>query len=84
MNSPTEGKWAGYTFIDELYGSAQALKRIPVKNQQARLNILTTIASDEDALARFGQELGICGMCGSPLTDELSREIGIGPTCRSK
>ena len=84
VNSPTEGKWAGYTFIDELYGSAQALKRIPVKNQQARLNILTTIASDEDALARFGQELGICGMCGSPLTDELSREIGIGPTCRSK
>lgn len=30
----------------------------------------------------YGQEIGQCGRCGKPLTDEESRRCGIGPTCR--
>lgn len=37
-----------------------------------------------DAMIRFGHELGTCGRCGTPLTDDASRAAGIGPTCASK
>ena len=49
---------------------------------KARQAVLDGIAADADALARFGQELGICGNCGRDLTDEESRALGIGPVCR--
>ena len=29
----------------------------------------------------YGRELGVCGVCGRTLTDENSREAGIGPVC---
>lgn len=35
----------------------------------------------EEAMARYGRELGYCGKCGRELTDPLSRELGIGPKC---
>jgi hypothetical protein len=81
VNTPTEGRWAGYTFVDvqasdELY---------PVKNRDARSAILNAIARDvRGALQLYGQELGHCGHCGRTLTDDLSRERGIGPVCWGK
>lgn len=35
----------------------------------------------QEALERFGRELGICGRCGRVLTDEESRSLGLGPVC---
>jgi len=32
-------------------------------------------------MARYGQEIGSCGRCNRRLTDDLSRERGIGPEC---
>jgi hypothetical protein len=32
----------------------------------------------------FGTELKFCRKCGTHLTDKLSRELGIGPDCRSR
>lgn len=37
-----------------------------------------------EALARFGREVGTCGACGRSLTDEVSREAGLGPDCRAR
>jgi len=34
-----------------------------------------------EAMIRYGKELHRCGYCGKSLTDELSRERGIGPDC---
>lgn len=34
-----------------------------------------------EAMLRFGQELGSCGHCGRTLTNQASRERGIGPVC---
>jgi hypothetical protein len=81
VNSPTDGKWAGYTFVevqasDELY---------PLKDRTRRTTVLALIAEDvQAAMLRYGVELGQCGHCGRTLTNELSRELGIGPICRGK
>lgn len=80
VNSPTSGRWDGYTFVNEQAGS----ELYSVRNAKQREDILRMIANDDQALARYGQELGYCGMCNRELTDETSRAIGIGPVCRNK
>ena len=81
VNTPTEGRWAKMTFVNEVFGGG---RRDPVRNRQFRQTLLNAIADDPDALARYGRELGECGVCGRALTDEESRRIGIGPVCREK
>lgn len=80
VNSPTQGRWAGYTFLNEQAGP----ELYSIRNAEQRQNLLKTILEDSGALARYGQELGVCGMCGRELTDAESRSRGIGPVCRSK
>lgn len=81
INRPTEGKWAGYIFVD-----AQASDEFyPVKNKDSKADIMNRIAADPKAAAElYGKELGSCGICGRTLTDETSRAIGIGPVCRDR
>ena len=81
VDSPTEGKWAGRTFV-----KIQASEELhPIRNPAARKAILAEIAKDpKGAMLRYGQELGHCGHCGRTLTNDLSRELGIGPVCREK
>jgi len=81
VNTPTEGRWAKMTFVNEVFGGG---RRDLVRNRQFRQTVLQAISADPDALARYGQELGECGVCGRELTDEQSRAIGIGPVCREK
>ena len=80
VNTPAEGRWSGFTFINEHLGDRKA----SIRNRAEKLAVLTAISNDSEALARFGKELGICGVCGRTLTDEESRELGIGPICRNK
>jgi hypothetical protein len=40
-------------------------------------------AGPDDAMRRYGRELGECGHCGRELTNDESRAIGIGPRCRT-
>lgn len=56
--------------------------RYPVQNASERMRILTAIKDDPDAGPRFGREIGRCYVCGRTLTDETSRQLGIGPICR--
>lgn len=72
----------GYRKLYELTGGAGDFKfqRIyrPVK-------ILKRIAADPvAAFALFGIEVGKCGRCGSPLTQDHTRKRGIGDTCYAK
>jgi hypothetical protein len=82
VDRPTEGKWAGYTFV-KVYASDE-LHRLP--SRAAADGVLRKIAEvgPETAMKRYGQEIGSCGHCGRTLTDETSRELGIGPVCREK
>jgi hypothetical protein len=81
VDKPLEGKWAGRTFV-----SVQASdEKYPVKNPAMRAEVLALIAKNpKEAMLRYGLELGHCGHCGRTLTNEESRQYGIGPICRGK
>lgn len=79
VRKPTQGKWIGWTFLNQVSGD----NRLPVKDRVERERIFTEIEKDQlGALKRFGQEIGQCGHCRKQLTDADSRQFGIGPVCR--
>lgn len=88
VDRPTEGKWAGWTFLNIQAGD----ELFPIKNFQMKLEVLRLIAADpKAAMLRYGQEIGNCGHCGRDLTSNkkdtdgmTSRERGIGPVCWRK
>lgn len=80
VDQPTEGRWAGYTFLKVMASDTE----YPVKGA-AKHAIIAKIAVDaRAAMVRYGQEIGKCGHCNRTLTDEASRAAGIGPICAEK
>jgi hypothetical protein len=81
-------KWDGWVFVkqqvsdDEVRLGAQRPGESYV-GQFANL-IDKVLADPVGAVARYGLELGVCGICGRALTNDESRELGIGPICRAK
>ena len=58
---------------------------VPIRNVSKIVEITKLIAADPHAAeVRYGTKLGKCYRCGRTLTDETSRDLGIGPDCRSK
>jgi hypothetical protein len=78
LDRPTSGRWKGYTFLK--VQASDDLHRIRGKMAEEVIKLIE--ADPQRAMERYGQELGMCGRCGRTLTDETSREIGIGPVCR--
>lgn len=79
VNNVTEGKWAGYTFVN-----AQASDDLHKVGREASARILAEIAQNpEAAMKLYGIELGKCGHCGRTLTSDW-RKVGIGPVCNKK
>lgn len=78
---PKDGKWKNHIFL-----SIQASHDFfPIKNKEYRNIILNEIRKDPiGASQRYGRDIGSCGICGLTLTNEESRERGIGPYCWSK
>jgi len=78
VDRPTEGDYAGRTFVKLVVGGKpdRNVKRDHVAG------ILARIAADPAAGQRYGTELGQCSSCNRTLTDQLSRQLGIGPECR--
>lgn len=83
-------KWAGWVFVKQFIGGIGEGQRLgsqrpgeSYSGQWANL-VDQVIADPMGAVQRFGRELGICGVCNLPLTNEESREFGIGPVCRAK
>lgn len=76
-----KGKWDGFTFL-----SIQASDdEYPIKNRDRKTAILQAIGADpRAAMARYGHEIGRCGVCGATLTDADSRARGIGPICNER
>ena len=80
VDKPVEGRWKGYTFVK--LQLSDDLQRMPMSHQ---LTVLLRIGADpRAAMERYGREIGECGHCGRTLTNEESREFGIGPVCRAK
>jgi len=57
-------------------------KTIPILNATFRQKVLMEISNDKEAGMRYANEMVRCYRCGRHLTDALSKEKGLGPTCR--
>lgn len=76
-----KGRWAGRVFVSRLVGGHEDIR----VTGKAALTILAKIAVDaEAASARYGKEIGRCGVCHTTLTNDESRARGIGPKCAAK
>jgi hypothetical protein len=80
VETPTEGKWEGHTFVKRVIGGH---RNISVRREEVHQALdLIKRSGIEESGHLFSQELGRCRKCFKHLTDELSRELGIGPWCR--
>lgn len=80
VDRPTEGRWAGYTFVKQFASDNE----YPVKGARKDM-VLAAIAQDpKGASELYGRETKHCGVCSRKLTNDESRERGIGPVCASK
>ena len=78
VDRPTEGRWAGYVFVKRLVGPEE--QRLSQKQGAAILAKIGRFGAEE-ASKMYGKEIGHCGVCGRRLTNDESREAGIGPVC---
>lgn len=81
VDRPTEGRWAGYTFLRMVVGGHPD-RRVPRAQVRGFLQAILD-ADPTEASKVYGREIGRCGRCNRHLTDEVSRAYGLGPTCRS-
>lgn len=80
LDMPTEGRWAGYTFLSQVSGD----KHTAIKGAQ-KAQILNAIKRDPiESAALYGKTTGTCGICHRTLTVQESVDRGIGPVCFEK
>lgn len=79
VDRPTEGKWAGWTFVKIQAGD----EHHSVNDREFVLNLIRE-AGVRESMELYGRELGSCGHCGRTLTNEESRARGIGPVCAGR
>lgn len=74
--------YMGRTRLVRLTGAPGSFNRSRLSNDDALL-IVRTIARDSLRYTQlFGELYNCCGKCGAELTDDVSRALKIGPTCR--
>lgn len=90
MDKVKDGKWADFVFVKAVVGGNEDMRlgmQGPDRDEYSGQwpTVLRNVAADvEAAVRRYGLELGVCGVCNSPLTNDESRRLGIGPVCRGK
>ncbi|MGV0985099.1 MAG: DUF6011 domain-containing protein [Limnohabitans sp.] len=83
-------QYGGNVYVREQAGGGMNHERLgrQLKGQKyvgEGADLLAEILRDPEAAARrYGTELGECSVCGTQLTEEKSRELGIGPVCRKR
>lgn len=87
-NIPTNARsWAGWVFVkhqagDNFWkGGAQRPNGVYSGPHEAALRAI--LLDPKGASIRYGQALGVCGVCGRILTDPESIAKGIGPICEA-
>lgn len=82
VDRPEQGTYAGRTFVKRIVGGKPDLN----VSRTTKFAALDAILDEgiENTARRYGHELGRCSRCNRRLTDQLSREYGMGPECRSK
>jgi hypothetical protein len=81
VDRPKSGTWEGYTFVSRKVGGEQVRMN---RRQQDEAKSAIREFGFQEASRLYGLKLGHCGVCGRELTNETSREEGIGPKCAGK
>lgn len=81
VDRPTKGKWEGRTFVKRIIGGHPEFG--VAKGQVKEVLDRIVAAGIDESRTLYGQEIGQCWKCNRSLTDELSRQLGIGPVCRA-
>lgn len=91
IDKPEDGRWEGWVFVKILRGpdAGRLFSRSPEGdvrgNKRVGAAVIRKIAADvQGAMLLYGKLIGFCGHCGRRLTNDESREYGIGPICRAK
>lgn len=81
-------KWAGWVFVKQQQGPNEVKlgSQRPGESYVGQwANLIDKVLADPvAAVARYGLELGVCGVCHKALTNQESREQGIGPVCKAR
>ena len=73
-------------YVKEIIGGGEDdsnPKTIPILNATFRQKVLMEISNDKEAGIRYAIKMVRCYRCGRHLTDDISKEKGLGPTCRT-
>jgi hypothetical protein len=90
VDVPDKGNWVGFLFVKRVLGGGtdghrtERVQADTARTWMRRLNAEWALNGDAAivaAQALFGQSMGYCGKCGRELTNDQSRERGIGPDC---
>ena len=89
LDNVTSGKWAGWVFAKGIVGGEEERLGAQRPGEADYAGTWSTVirnvlADVVAAVERYGTELGECGVCGRQLTNEESRQGGIGPVCRAR
>lgn len=89
IGRPASGRWVGWVLVDEIVGGntkrPQGYQRPGGSYRGPMEHLLSAVLADPVAAsARYGRELGVCGLCGRTLTVADSRARGIGPACAKR
>jgi hypothetical protein len=82
VDRPSEGPYAGKMFVKRIVGGKPEMN-VKRDTKFRALEAILELGVDAAALL-YGRELGRCSRCNRHLTDEISRQYGKGPECRSK
>lgn len=82
VDRPEQGTYKGRTFVKRIVGGKPDLN-VSRDTKFAALDAILAMGIELSAKT-YGQELGRCSRCNRHLTDEISRQFGKGPECRSK
>lgn len=82
VDRPSDGQYAGRVFVKMVIGGKPD-QRVEWKQVPGILRRIAEAGAAE-SMALYGQEIGQCGRCNRHLTDETSRQVGLGPECRRK
>jgi hypothetical protein len=88
IDNVEKGNWAGWLFVKTVSGPNEyrlGSQKPGSSYRGGKPEYIEAVNTDPIlAMRRYGKEIGKCGYCGLRLTDERSRELGIGPICRGK
>lgn len=89
IERPVNGRWAGTIFVkrqhsDEMERAGRQEPGGTYGGGNAAPALLAILAEPQAAMELYGRLIGSCGHCGRTLTNEVSRERGIGPKCATK